>query len=54
MTDNEGEEAYASCESCGSPMILERTTPKVGPFPELWTYRCGHCGDVHTVERDEE
>ena len=27
---------------------------KVGPFPELWTYRCGHCGDVRTVERDEE
>jgi len=34
----------------GAPMVLIKTTPRVGSFPELRTYRCAKCGHVETLE----
>ena len=41
------------CEICGAPMRLVRITPKVGPHPELQTFRCKDCGHVSTKEDDD-
>lgn len=35
-------------------MKLIRATPKVGPHPELLTYRCARCGEVQTIERPDD
>jgi hypothetical protein len=31
-------------------VVLVGTAPRVGPLPELRTYRCRRCGHVETVE----
>ena len=31
-------------------LFRPRTTPKLGAFPALLTFRCGNCGEVTTVE----
>lgn len=39
------------CRDCdGGSLELVSTAPRVGPFPELRTYRCAECGHVVTVE----
>jgi hypothetical protein len=44
------EQAAPQCARDGSAMKLVRSSPKVGSFPELLTYRCNLCGAVETVE----
>jgi DNA-directed RNA polymerase subunit RPC12/RpoP len=42
-----------SCRDCsGEALELVVTAPRVGPFPELRTYRCADCGQVVTVESE--
>ena len=42
-----------SCRVCrGQALELALTVPRVGPLPELRTYRCADCGHVVTVESD--
>ena len=38
------------CERCGEAMSLAGRVPKVGPHPELVTFRCDDCGHVQTLE----
>ena len=41
------------CRDCdGGALELVGTAPRVGPFPELRTYRCADCGHVVTVENE--
>jgi hypothetical protein len=35
-------------------MSLARRIPKVGPHPELQTFRCDHCGHVLTREAQDQ
>ena len=35
-------------------MTLARRLPKVGPHPELLTFRCEACGHVETQEAKEQ
>jgi hypothetical protein len=40
-----------AADCCGTnAFALVGTAPKVGPFPELHTWRCSCCGHVVTVE----
>jgi hypothetical protein len=32
--------------------MLVRIEPNVAAFPELRTFRCLACGDVHTIEKE--
>jgi hypothetical protein len=32
------------CPSCGAPMRLARSIPKIGGLPELQTFDCRACG----------
>jgi hypothetical protein len=32
----------------------DRTQPRLGPHPELLTFRCLQCGHVVTIAADEE
>jgi hypothetical protein len=41
-----------TCSCNGEALALVVTAPRVGPFPELHTYRCPDCGHVVTVEAD--
>lgn len=42
-----------TCNDCnGEALELVVTAPRVGPFPELRTYRCRDCGHVVTVEAE--
>jgi hypothetical protein len=41
-----------SCACNGEALELVVTAPRVGPFPELRTYRCDDCGHVVTVESE--
>jgi hypothetical protein len=38
------------CPSCNVVMVLERVAPKLGPLPELRTYKCLKCGNVVSCE----
>jgi hypothetical protein len=38
----------ASCPVCQGTMALAGVLPKLGPYPELRTFRCGTCGEVDT------
>lgn len=40
------------CHCNGETLELVLTAPRVGPFPELRTYRCAECGHVETVEAE--
>jgi hypothetical protein len=42
------------CELCGGTMKLERSQPRLGPHPELLTFRCHQCGHVVTLVAEEE
>ncbi len=46
----EPERAAPQCARDGSKKKLVRSSPKVGSFPELLTYRCDQCGEVETIE----
>ena len=35
---------------CGEPMKLVKSIPRIGPYPELQTYRCERCHNVETIE----
>ena len=41
-----------ACACNGQALELVSTAPRVGPFPELRTYRCADCGHVVTVEAE--
>jgi len=41
-----------TCRCNGEGLELVVTAPRVGPFPELRTYRCAECGHVVTVEAE--
>jgi hypothetical protein len=41
-----------TCACNGEALELVLTVPRVGPFPELRTYRCRDCGHVVTVESE--
>lgn len=51
---NEEDDPPISCKLCGATMMFVQSTPKVGPFPELLTFLCKECGDVRTVEENDE
>lgn len=38
------------CPSCGKPMLLARTVPRVASLPELRSFECRICGVVITTE----
>jgi hypothetical protein len=38
------------CPCEGKPMKIAFVSPKAGPLPELWTFRCEQCGHVETIE----
>ena len=40
------------CPTCGDTMQLARVTPKLGPHPDLLTFRCDACGEVMTTVGD--
>jgi len=51
--DNRGSEAALPVCGCDRTALqLVSKTPRVGPYPELRTFRCSTCGDVVTVEAD--
>jgi hypothetical protein len=35
---------------CSEPMKLIKSIPRIGPYPELQTYRCERCHNVETIE----
>lgn len=41
------------CPNCGDIMRLARVTPKLGPHPDLLTFRCDGCGEVMTQVGDD-
>lgn len=41
-----------TCTCNGEALELVVTAPRVGPFPELRTYRCADCGHVVTLEAE--
>ena len=41
-----------ACPCGGGALELVGKTPRVGPYPELKTFRCSACGEVSTVESD--
>jgi len=38
------------CRCTAKPMKIAFVSPKAGPLPELWTFRCELCGHVETIE----
>src|SRR3982074_1539247 len=40
-----------ACPRCSQPMRLIRVTPKIGPLPELFTFKCLSCGHIDTMEQ---
>jgi hypothetical protein len=49
---DQDEQAAPSCPCNGEKLELVLTAPRVGPFPELKTYRCRECGHVVTIEAE--
>jgi uncharacterized Zn finger protein len=45
----EPEEPALDCHICGEAMRLARVVPKLGPHPELRSFRCGSCGEIRTI-----
>lgn len=41
-----------ACHCGGRALALVASTPRVGPYPELKTFRCTGCGAIVTVESD--
>ena len=41
-----------ACQCDGRALELVASTPRVGPYPELKTFRCTGCGAVVTIESD--
>jgi hypothetical protein len=39
-----------NCPVCNELMLLSRTVPRLGGFPQLKTYQCKPCGVVFTEE----
>jgi hypothetical protein len=35
-------------------MVRARVVPKVATLPELETFRCNNCGEVHTKIKSDE
>jgi hypothetical protein len=46
------EPASPACPCGDGTLELVGKTPRVGPYPELETYRCRSCGEILTVESD--
>jgi len=46
------ESASPACPCDGSALELVGMTPRVGPYPELKTFRCRNCGEIFTLEAD--
>jgi transposase-like protein len=44
------EKELPNCPSCGKPMVLVRSVPRVGGLPRLNSYQCKPCGVVFTEE----
>jgi hypothetical protein len=42
-----------NCPSCKVVMVLERVAPKLGPLPELRTYKCLKCGKLVSYEIEQ-
>lgn len=42
------------CPKCGDTMQLARVTPRLGPHPDLLTFRCDACGEVVTTVGDDD
>jgi predicted RNA-binding Zn-ribbon protein involved in translation (DUF1610 family) len=40
------------CPKCGQQMKLARITPKIGPHPNLLSFKCDNCGEVVTTIDD--
>ena len=52
-TEEQGERAEVSpetsppvCEKCGQPTELHRLVPGRGILPDLFLFRCKHCGHI--------
>jgi hypothetical protein len=41
------------CELCGGVLKLDRKVPRLGPHPELLTFRCQQCSHVVTLVAEE-
>lgn len=51
--DNPASEPVSpACPCDNSALELVGSTPRVGPYPELKTFRCNRCGEIVTVESD--
>jgi hypothetical protein len=42
------------CDLCGGIMKLRRKEPRLGPHPELLSFRCQQCGHVTTLVVEDE
>jgi hypothetical protein len=42
------------CDLCGGIMKLRRKEPRLGPHPELLSFRCQQCGHVTTLMGEDE
>jgi hypothetical protein len=54
-TSNDASASEPASPACGcdnKSLELVGTTPRVGPYPELKTFRCNRCGEVVTLEAD--
>ncbi len=47
---DQDEEPARSCPRCRSQMEQVASIPRLGPHPELLTFKCGTCGYVETIE----
>ena len=45
-------ESLPTCACNGEALDLVVVAPRVGPFPELRTFRCSECGHVVTLESE--
>jgi hypothetical protein len=46
--------AAPDCPSCGNRPRLVAVTPRLGPYPELLTFRCRDCNEVFTSPNEIE
>ena len=42
-----------ACPSCGKPMALARTVPRLGRHPELRSFWCAPCREVSTISVED-
>jgi hypothetical protein len=42
------------CDICGEAMRLAGVVPKLGPHPELRSFKCDNCDHVRTVVADDD